>query len=337
MRVLFVDDEPRVLEAIERLFFDLDVDWETCFASSVDKALGEIHAAPVDVIVCDMRMPGQDSATLLNRVCEINPRIVRIVLSGQTDEAAALRVVPVAHQFLSKPCDASTLRRVIENTREVRELLDDAKLQALVGQVGHLPSPPKLFARAVQAAGGRQRRQRACGGAGRARPSHGEQAVASRQLGLVRGLQSGFSDVRTAVLRLGTRTLRNLALGIGAFEAARGAAGALSGFIDELQSRSLRIARVAKELSEKPNDADAAFMAGLVCDLGQLVLATVAPERRREAEAEVQRSGVQAPSRARAVGRHARRGRRVLARTVGAAVFDRRGCRQQSFAGAQRS
>ena len=41
MRVLFVDDEPRVLEAIERLFFDLDVDWETSFASSVDSALAE--------------------------------------------------------------------------------------------------------------------------------------------------------------------------------------------------------------------------------------------------------------------------------------------------------
>ena len=92
------------------------------------------------------------------------------------------------------------------------------------------------------------------------------------------------SDVKTAVVRLGTRTLRNLALGIGAFEAARGSAKHLGNFIDGLQNRSLQIARLARALSPKPVDAETAFMAGLVCDLGQLVLATVAPERSREAE-----------------------------------------------------
>ncbi|MFZ5889725.1 MAG: HDOD domain-containing protein [Myxococcota bacterium] len=284
MRVLFVDDEPRVLEAIERLFFDLDVDWETCFASSVDKALAEFETAPIDVIVCDMRMPGQDSATLLNRVCELDPRTVRIVLSGQTDEASALRVVPVAHQFLAKPCEANTLRRVIENTRALRQLLDDAKLQSLVGQIGHLPSPPRLFSELS-----RLLEDDRADATRVAELVQQDPAMASKLLQVANSAlfasSNPVSDVKTAVVRLGTRTLRNLALGVGAFEAARGSAKHLAKFIDELQNRSLRIARLAKGLSQKPVDADAAFMAGLVCDLGQLVLATVAPERRREAEA----------------------------------------------------
>jgi len=288
MRVLFVDDEPRVLEAIERLFFDLDVDWETCFASSVDKALAEFQTAPVDVIVCDMRMPGQDSAMLLNRVCELAPRTVRIVLSSQTDEASALKVVPVAHQFLAKPCEATTLRQVIENTRELRELLENAKMQSLVGQVGHLPSPPRLFSELSRLL------DNDSADAGTvAELIQQDPAMASKLLQVANSAlfasSSGVSDVKTAVVRLGTRTLRNLALGIGAFEAARGSAKSLSAFIDQLQNRSLRIARLAKGLSQKPVDAEAAFMAGLVCDLGQLVLATVAPERRRDAEAEAAR------------------------------------------------
>lgn len=291
MRVLFVDDEPRVLEAIERLFFDLDVDWEPCFASTVDGALEAFKSAPVDVIVCDMRMPGQDSATLLNRVCELDPRTIRIVLSGQTDEASALRVVPVAHQFLAKPCEGAKLRRVIENTRELRQLLDDTKLQSLVGQVGHLPSPPRLFNEIS-----RLLEDDSADAARVAELVQQDPAMATKILQVANSAlfasSQAIADIRTAVVRLGTRTIRNLALGVGAFEAARGSAKALSGYIDELQNRSLSIARLARALSPKSVDADAAFMAGLVCDLGQLVLATVAPERRRDAETEASRRSV---------------------------------------------
>jgi HD-like signal output (HDOD) protein/ActR/RegA family two-component response regulator len=288
VRVLFVDDEPRVLEAIERLFFDLEVDGETSFASSVETALAEFAPGPVDVIVCDMRMPGQDSATLLNRVCEIEPRTIRIVLSGQTDEASALRVVPVAHQFLAKPCEANTLRRVIEHTSALRQLLDDAKLQSLVGQVGQLPSPPRLFTELS-----RLLEDDAADASHVAELVQQDPAMASKLLQVANSAlfasSNPVSDVKTAVVRLGTRTLRNLALGVGAFEAARGSAKHLASFIDNLQNKSLSIARLARALTQKPVDADATFMAGLVCDLGQLVLATVAPERLREAQAEAAR------------------------------------------------
>lgn len=293
MRVLFVDDEPRVLEAIERLFFDLDVDWETRFASSADAALHELKTDPIDVIVCDMRMPGHDSATLLNRVCELDPRTIRIVLSGQTDEAFALRVVPVAHQFLAKPCEAATLRRVIEHTRELRLLLDDVKLQSLVGQVAHLPSPPRLFTEISRLLeDDKADAQRIT------ELIQQDPAIATKMLQVANSAlfasSQAVADIKTAVVRLGSRTIRNLALGIGAFESARGSAKGLDRFIDELQNRSLAMARLARAVSPKSVDADAAFMAALVCDLGQLLLATVAPERHRDAATEMSKRKVRA-------------------------------------------
>ena len=101
MRVLFVDDEPRVLEAIERTLFQLEMDWDVSFAEGGPAALAELEKAHFDVVVSDMRMPGMDGAALLGEVCAKYPHVARIVLSGQTDEAAAFRVVKVAHQFLA--------------------------------------------------------------------------------------------------------------------------------------------------------------------------------------------------------------------------------------------
>ena len=65
MRVLFVDDEPRVLEAIQRMLFDAAGDWEVTTAASGPEALSILDASRFDVIVTDMRMPGMDGVELL--------------------------------------------------------------------------------------------------------------------------------------------------------------------------------------------------------------------------------------------------------------------------------
>jgi HD-like signal output (HDOD) protein len=88
---------------------------------------------------------------------------------------------------------------------------------------------------------------------------------------------SSVSDVRTAVVRLGLKTIRNLALGIGAFEAFGKLSQPSARAIDALQTRSLAIAKLAARIAQGTEDADAAFMAGLVCDIGELVLVADVP------------------------------------------------------------
>ena len=281
MRVLFVDDEPRVLEAIERTLFQLDVDWEVSFAESGQAALLELEQARFDVIVSDMRMPGMDGATLLTQVCEKHPYVARIVLSGQTDEAAAFRVVHVAHQFLAKPCSSDTLRQVIERTRELRVWLSEERLQAAVGRVDRLPSTPRLFSALSKALDDEKATADTVAAIVREDP-----AMSSKVLQVVNSsfFSSGasVSDVRAAVVRLGMKTIRNLALGIGAFDAVGRNSNRSSTAVDELQKRSLAIAQLASRIAQGRDDADAAFMAGLVCDVGELILADPDPSSAAE-------------------------------------------------------
>jgi HD-like signal output (HDOD) protein/ActR/RegA family two-component response regulator len=288
MRVLFVDDEPRVLEAIERTLFQLDVDWEVSFAEGGPAALLELDRARYDVIVSDMRMPGMDGATLLAHVCEKHPYIARIVLSGQTDEAAAFRVVHVAHQFLAKPCSSDTLRQVIERTRELRGWLSEERLQAAVGRIDSLPSTPRLFSALSKALDDEKTTADTIAAIVREDP-----AMSSKVLQVVNSsfFSSGasVSDVRAAVVRLGTKTIRNLALGIGAFDAVGKDSGRSGAAVEQLQKRSLAIAQLASRIAQGRDDPDAAFMAGIVCDVGELILADPdpsTPSERAQTEAD---------------------------------------------------
>src|ERR1700690_3600413 len=113
-RVLFVDDEPQILEGLRHRLHRQRKQWEMLFAESGKAALKILAHEPVDVIITDMRMPQMDGATLLTKVKELYPRVVRIVLSGHAELETALRAVPVAHQFLNKPSEPGVIEGVVE-------------------------------------------------------------------------------------------------------------------------------------------------------------------------------------------------------------------------------
>src|SRR3954465_9092456 len=108
-RVLFVDDEPNVLDGIRRQLRNR-VDIET--ANSASAGLDIIKAqGPFAVVVSDMRMPEMNGARFLAKVNEMAPHTVRMVLSGQADLDSTVAAVNDGHifRFLMKPCDTDKL------------------------------------------------------------------------------------------------------------------------------------------------------------------------------------------------------------------------------------
>ena len=80
--MVFVDDEPYVLQALGRLLRPMRAEWHMEFAPSAPAALEILARGPFDAVVTDMRMPGMDGAELLDEVKRRHPHVVRIVLSG---------------------------------------------------------------------------------------------------------------------------------------------------------------------------------------------------------------------------------------------------------------
>ncbi|WP_226051486.1 HDOD domain-containing protein [Dickeya chrysanthemi] len=145
MQVMFVDDESRVLSGIERALMMQDTDWECRFANSGHEALTMLEEKPADVVVSDMRMPFMDGAELLSQVRNRWPGTIRIILSGYSEPEATLRMLDVAHRFVSKPCDSTVLLAMVGNALALRDRFQDPTLVEIVGRTSRLPASPNVF------------------------------------------------------------------------------------------------------------------------------------------------------------------------------------------------
>src|SRR5277367_3175150 len=145
IRILFVDDEPSVLNAMRRTLHHMRGEWQMEFADGGEAALAELAKVPADVLITDMRMPGMDGWQLLREVKQRHPQTVRLILSGHSDARSIMRTVGTAHQYLAKPCDSDSLKAAISDAYVLRQVLNSDRLAHLVGRVGMLPSAPKAF------------------------------------------------------------------------------------------------------------------------------------------------------------------------------------------------
>ena len=113
-RVLFVDDEPRVLSSMRMLFRNA---YEMQFADGAQKAIELLKVQPVDVIVSDQRMPGMTGIELLREARNINPHAMRILLTGYSDLNAIIGSVNEGEifRFVNKPWANEELTSTVAN------------------------------------------------------------------------------------------------------------------------------------------------------------------------------------------------------------------------------
>jgi HD-like signal output (HDOD) protein len=289
-RILFVDDETAVLDSLRDVLRKERKRWEMSFATGGEAALAELRRQPFDVVVSDMRMPGMDGAALLGQVKEEFPATARLVLSGHAEREAVMRALPVAHQYLSKPCDADTLRVAIERTCDLQRLLADESIRKVVGKVAHLPSVPRTYTALVEAAGDPKTDAGVVAGI-----VENDPAMSTKILQLVNSAYFGcaqrVASVRQAVNYLGLETLKGLALSAEVFSTLEKTR--VPGFVpDLLQRRALLASRLAKKFVADKKRAESAFTAALVAHVGVIVLAMGVPEKLGEAIARAAAAGV---------------------------------------------
>lgn len=271
-RVLFVDDDPEALEALRRRLRAQRYDWEMAFAQGGEAALALMGASPFDVIVSDTRMPDIDGPALLRRVRELYPQVVRIVLSGCPENSTALEVVPVAHQFLAKPCDAETLHVAIERACHLKALLSDDTIRRTVTALGDLPSVPRTYEALTRALAEPDTSLLLI-----ARIIEEDVGISAKVLQLVNsaffGIAHSITSIKGAVSQLGITTIKNLVLSVEIFRAFR-PKRQLPGFsLEKLQHHAQLTACIAAGLPVPGHLTDIAMVAGMLHDLGKLILA----------------------------------------------------------------
>lgn len=150
MRLLFVDDDDRVLNGLRRRLHGRCPDWQAEFASGGAAGLAAIERSRFEAVVSDLRMPLVDGGRVLAETAQRHPRAVRLVLSGHADGRGLPRLSSCAHGFLDKPCATEALVAMITRSVERRAALDelaDPRLDALWCRgPGLVPGLPEVLA-----------------------------------------------------------------------------------------------------------------------------------------------------------------------------------------------
>ncbi len=281
-RILFVDDEPHLLAGLKRALHSQRNVWTMFFAGSGEEALRLMEETEIDAVVSDMRMPGMDGAELLHKIADRHPRAVRIVMSGHSDEASILSLVGTTHQFLAKPCDTDTLKAVLSRAFALQALLNDDRLQGLVGTLDSLPSLPTVYEKLSRQLQSEHTSLRKIGELIAEDPP-----MTAKLLQLVNsaffGLGRRISSPEEAATLLGVNTLKGLLLASGIFQQFDNSSkNSTSLSVTHLWSHSIVVGRIARDIARAEGcdhtTVDDALAAGLLHDIGMLVIAFRLPD-----------------------------------------------------------
>ncbi|NCC52144.1 MAG: HDOD domain-containing protein [Spartobacteria bacterium] len=283
-KILFVDDDQNVLDGLRRMLRPMRAEWDMRFTDSGPNGLQLMENEPFDVVVSDMRMPGMDGAQFLNEVMRLYPRTVRFVLSGQSDRETIFRSIGPTHQFLSKPCDADTLKQVVACAFALRDVLHSEPLKALVSQIDTLPSLPDTYTHLMEELQSADPSIQRVGDI-----ISQDMAMSAKVLQLVNsaffGLRSHVTSPAQAASLLGQDVIRSLVLVVHVFSRQETICEGLFS-AEVLQHHSLFVGTGAQAIGkyEKMDrkKADNLFIAGILHDLGKLVLAANLSERYTE-------------------------------------------------------
>lgn len=284
-RILFVDDEPYVLEALERMLHNMRHEWDMRFASGGAEALRFMAEAPAEVVVSDMQMPDINGAQLLNEIMQLYPKTVRLILSGFADMEMIMQCVNGTHQFLSKPCAGETLRNVIRRSLELDGWLNNSELKSLVSRLGTLPSVPALYFQILNELGSPHATLDKVGETIAQDPG-----MTAKMLQMVNsaffGLRQQLTDPTEAVLQLGLETIKSLVLGLNVFSQLETATSA-DFSAEKLWQHSLATAITARRIAQmecrEKCMVEETFTAGLLHDVGRLLLVANLPDQYKEA------------------------------------------------------
>ena len=285
-RILFVDDEQSLLDGLRRALRGQRKEWDMSFALSGAEALQMAAEQPFDAVVTDMRMPGMDGIQLLEKLIKDHDYLVRVVLSGHSDEEMTLRSVELTHQYLAKPCDIEILKIVLIRAFALRDKVHNSQIRDMVTGMNALPSLPAIYEEITQALQSPDITTRDVG-----RIISKDPAMTAKILQMVNsaffGIGRTVSNPAEAASLLGMDLLKNLVLSAGIFSQFDSEKFNNTDFSFEgLWRHSMEVASLAKKIALAEGGDNTCIencvVAGLLHDIGKLVLADNYPDEYRQ-------------------------------------------------------
>jgi HD-like signal output (HDOD) protein len=293
-RILFVGEDPELWEELRNQHVNGEAEWDYAFAKGGLQALNSLAQSPCDAVVADLQLDGMNGAQLLDEIMQRNPATLRFIRAGLADQQAAMKCIGTAHQYLVKPSDAGTVRHALARAFSLESWLPGQNVQKLISQMRKLPSPPNLYFQIVAELQSPDSSLEKVG------TLITQDLVLSAKLlqvvnSAVFGLQMQVAKPADAVLYLGMETTKSLVLLAHTFS-----------YFDKVRTPEFSVDRLWRhsvatgKFSERIARAEGAsieivgqsFTAGMLHDIGKLLVAANLPEEFKETMARVKAQSI---------------------------------------------
>jgi HD-like signal output (HDOD) protein len=274
--ILCVVREPTDLPDLDRL----QEEWEIAFAQNCSQALEMMTLRPVAVVVLDLEIEREDNGRFLGLIMDRYPETIRIMLFDPLDNRAVVKSDGTVHQYIIKRCAPETLITAVHRAHLLNKWLNDPAMKRLLPRMRKLPSVPSVYVRLVQ-----ELKSPDTSVEGIGMIAADDFAMTAKLLQLVNsaffGLGRTITSPAEAVSYLGierTKALVLLAHTFSKYEVDKSSAFSF----EKLWAHSLVTGKFARWIAQAETTdqqlAGAAFTAGLLHDIGELMTAVNLPQ-----------------------------------------------------------
>lgn len=283
-KILFIDDEQRILKLLQRLL--QDEDWDCHFVSNAMEALDFLQDKQVDLVVSDVKIGDMDGVQLIAEIRKLYPSIVRIFLTGYAEQDDVIKALAAGHaqQIIPKPWIDQELKEIIRSAlrQSTQQKKHSPEFQALINSIPLLPSLPESYSNVRSCIIGDEVDIEKMA-------DYISQDVAISSVLLhwansaLFGQRFQVDTIKKAIIVLGTDIVENLILSESVNRTIAGRLPEIKGFdFGKFKKHSMATAVLSRLLIKSllPTDSvqhDRAFIAGLLHDMGKLAAASFFP------------------------------------------------------------
>ena len=275
--VLFVDDEKQILKSIKRMF--IDSDYKMFFAESGGDALDILSNNQVDIVISDMKMPEMDGYELLKKIKNLYPSVIRIILSGYSDEDIIYKSIHsnLVKLYIFKPWKTEELKNTIDDIFKIREFLNNKNILDIINSINNLPTIPNTYLKLTDAIDHDLYLEDIT------KIIEGDPSVSSQILHIANtafyGIKTG--SIKNAILNLGLSNIKNIVLTSEIFNNCTLASNEKETLWKHSSLTNKLLIEMYKSLLNKAIAEDC-YSAGLLHDIGKILIASNFPDQYKQ-------------------------------------------------------
>ncbi|PIE25545.1 MAG: hypothetical protein CSA60_00220 [Neptuniibacter caesariensis] len=260
-----------------------EVNWELSRYDSKESLVVQLEQQIFDVVILPCSVRAEVDIELMNTALKQQPQAVRIFVGAEYWNAAnKAKAADSSHRIYSDHVSFADISEELEYLVKLVKLLNRSTLQNYVGSVGCLPTPPKIYTQLTEAINSDVPGLSAISEIVEQDPAIVAQIMKQVNSALY-GLNRQISDLKEAISLIGVRSLSSIALSCQLNKQFREGEGWDAFEFEKVNQRALLVARLAQTISRRAGAGkivqEQAFLAGLLHDLGILIMASHDPEQ----------------------------------------------------------